>query len=101
MKEELRAKMNNLCFQMTELSKELRLDPSTDAQFCARQVASALSRIEQETTNQWGHVLGRLQPVELVATVEEETFVTIADASDAVASFSVSSGITLPKAKKK
>lgn len=62
MNQELQSKMNNLYFQMGELVKDLKKDPSPDSVFCCRQVGTSMATLEMRVEEQWGI---RLQQIPL------------------------------------
>ena len=64
--------MDNLCYQMMELSKTLSNDPSPDSSFCARQVGQSLGILRMRIDEQWGKKLCPIQLVEPEPEAPEE-----------------------------
>lgn len=71
MRQETQALMDNLCYQMMELSKTLSNDPSPDSSFCARQVGQSLGILRMRIDEQWGKKLCPIQLVEPEPEVQE------------------------------
>lgn len=66
MREEVKAKLENVVYHIDELSRELRLDPAEDAQFSCRTLGRCLAQMNMRFDEMYGL---KLMPVPL-ATAE-------------------------------